>query len=208
MNKRERILLEARLWKIQKENLDKDYFKNLTNRGKPSILWVESFGNPAQAVDIANTEPDEILVYRNHGGQCRTDDASFLASLESFLESDSSRFIIVCGHSLCDTIQNVAAGKSPGVYGSRWTEDIQELYEQYSMEMTALSARQRERKLCELNVRRQLDNLCAMDIVQRAWSNGSDLQLLGWYLDIHKGDIQELHTVCARDVQKEVTTRL
>ncbi|MGC3946836.1 MAG: carbonic anhydrase [Chryseolinea sp.] len=204
MNARERILLEARLWKVQKENLDKDYFRNFTNHVKATILWVESYGNAAQASEITNSEPDEILVHRNPGGQCRVDDAGFMAVLEAFAESNEALYVVVCGHSHCQTIRDVVAAKQRGAYVSRWTEDIHDLYEQYSMEMAPLTPRQREHKLSELNIRRQLANLASMEVIQRAWTAGRNIQLLGWYLDLHKGEIHETHTVTSRDFQKEI----
>ena len=75
------------------------------------------------------------------------------------------------------------------------------------MEMSPLSPRQKERKLSELNIRRQLDNLRSIDVIQRAWANGRSLQLLGWYLDLNRGEIQEIEAVSSRDFHKEVTAR-
>jgi len=207
MNARERILLEARLWKIQKENLDKDYFKNLTNQRNASILWIESFGNVAQPSEITNYEPDEILVYRNPGGQCRVDDPAFMSVLESFAEASEATYVVVCGHSHCQTIHDVVSAKERGTNASRWTEDIRDLYDQYAMEMAPLSVRQRERKLSELCIQRQLSNLASNEVIQRAWSGGRNIHLLGWYLDLHKGEVQEVHAVSALNLQKEVTAQ-
>lgn len=207
MNARERLLLEARLWKIEKENLDKNYFKNLSSRTKSTVLWIEPFGNTAAVSEITNAGSDEIMVYRNHGGQCRADDPGFMAVLESFADNQEALYVVVCGHSNCQVVRDVVAGKELGAYTSRWVEDIHDLYEQYSTEMAPLSVRQRERRLSELNINRQLANLSAIDIVQRAWAGGRNIQLLGWYLDLHKGEIHEIHTVTSRDFYKEVTTR-
>ena len=207
MNMRERILLESRLWKIEKENLDKDYFKSFSGNHLPKLLWIESFGNAATVSEITNTEPHEVVVYKNHGGLCRGDDANFMAILESFIESSDAQNIVVCGHSNCNAIRNTVAGKAAGAYASRWLEEIHELNDQYAMEMSPLSPRQKERKLSELNIRRQLDNLRSIDVIQRAWANGRSLQLLGWYLDLNRGEIQEIEAVSSRDFHKEVTAR-
>lgn len=207
MTARERILLETRLWRTEKENLDKDYFKHLTLRSKPSMLWIESFGNVAPVAELTNTEPEEITVYRNIGGQCRQDDPGFMATLENFVESPDAVYVVVCGHSFCQSIRDTITGKEHGAYTSRWMEDLHELYERHAAEMASLSARQQERKLSELNIRRQLVNLSTTDIIQRAWSEGRNLMLLGWYLDLYKGEVHEVCTMASRDVLTEVTAR-
>lgn len=207
MTTRERILLEARLWRTEKENLDRNYFKNLTSRFKQSTFWIESFGNVVPVPELTNTDPDEIIVYRNIGGQCKSDDLSFMSAVESFVEGRDALHIVVCGHSHCQAIRDVVAGKECGAYASRWMEELYALYEQHAGDMSSLSPRQRERKLSELNVRQQLTNLSTLDVVQRAWSSGRKLVLLGWYLDLSKGDVQEIYSMASRDVHKETADR-
>src|SRR6187431_458857 len=137
MTARERILLESRLWRTEKEILDKDYFKHLTRGAKPSILWIESFGNVASVMELTNTEPGEVVVYRNPGGQCKHDDPSFMAALENFVDSPDPAYVVVCGHSQCQGIRNTIAGKENGPHTSRWMEDVHELYEQHAAELAS-----------------------------------------------------------------------
>ena len=205
MTTRERILLETRLWRTEKENLDKDYFRLLTRHFKPSMLWIESLGNPAHVAELTNTEPHEIAVYRNPGGQCKHDDASFMATIENFLENEGATYVVVCGHSNCQSIRDTIAGKGSGAYTSRWMDEMRELYEQHAAEMATMSVRQQERKLSELNVRRQLMNLSTLDIVQHAWSQEKDLTLLCWYLDLFKGEVQEIGSMTRHDIPIEVS---
>jgi carbonic anhydrase len=207
MTARERILLESRLWRTEKEVLDKDYFKHLDRSSKPSIFWIESFGNVASVVEVTNIEPDEIVVYRNMGGQCKSDDPSFMAALESFVDSPEAAYVIVCGHNQCQGIRDTIAGKELGPHTSRWMEDVHELYEQHAAEMASLTARQQERKLSELNVRRQLLNLSTVDVIERAWSGHRNLMLLGWYLDLHKGEIHEVCSMSSQHLLTEVSAR-
>ena len=207
MTKRERILLESRLWRTEMEILDKDYFKHLTHSSKPSILWIESLGNVASVMELTNTEPGEVVVYRNLGGQCKHDDPSFMATLENFVGSPDAAYIVVCGHSQCQGIHNTIAGKENGPHTSRWMEDVHELHEQHAAEMASLTTRQQERKLSELNIRRQMTNLSTIDVIERAWSEGRSLMLLGWYLDLHKGEIHEVCSMASRHLLTEVPAR-
>jgi len=205
MTPRERILLEARLWRTEKESKDQDYFKELTRRSKPSILWIESFGNVTSVSELTNTEPDEVIVHRNIGGQCKSDDLSFMATLEQFVDSPDAAYIIVCGHSHCQAIRRIVAGGEQGVYTSRYTEDLQELYESRSSELSPMPLRHRERKLSELNIRQQLLNLSALEVLQRAWAGGRKLSILGWYLDLFKGEIEEVYSMASQDLLTEAT---
>jgi carbonic anhydrase len=200
MTTRERIILETRLWRMEKENLDSSYFNNLAPRARPSILWVEPFGNVAPVAELINTEPGDILVYRSAGGLCRPDDLNLMAVLEQFLEHEGTEYIVVCGHTHCKAIKDVIAGVDAGPYATRWLEEIHALYKRHAAEMTALSPRQQERKLGELNVREQLLNLKELEVVQAALSKGDNLVILGWYLDLAKGDVQELCSLTRRDM--------
>jgi carbonic anhydrase len=84
-------------------------------------------------------------------------------------------------------------------------DEMRELYEQHAPEMATMSVRQQERKLSELNVRRQLMNLSTIDVVQRAWSREKNIVLLGWYLDLFKGEVQEIASVTRHDISIEVS---
>jgi carbonic anhydrase len=86
-------------------------------------------------------------------------------------------------------------------------EEIRDLYEQHASDLASLTNRQKERKLSELNVHRQLLNLSNLDVVQRAWDNDRNLILLGWYFDIHKGEIQEIFSMQSRDILTQVAAR-
>lgn len=207
MTIRERILLETRLWTAEKENLDKHYFRNLVRRVKPSMLWIEPLGNVVPVRELTNTDPGEMIVYQNMGGQCRTDDASFMAVLEDAVERGQVEYIVACGHSHCPAIHDIVAGVESRSNTARWMEDIRDLYEQHTSDLAPLSNRQKERKLSELNVHRQLLNLGNMDIVQRAWDNDRNLVLLGWYFDIYKGEVQEIFSMQSREILTQVAAK-
>lgn len=200
MTTRERILLEARLWRMEKENLDPSYFKNLARKDRPSVLWIESYGNPAPIHELINVDTGDLLIHRNIGGLCRSDDANLAAAVDHFVAlGGNAEHIIICGHSQCEVIKEIVAG-TDNTSNSRWTEELRELYDQHAHEMTSLSARQKERKLAELNVHRQIANISRFDSLQTAWSNGRQLAILGWYFDVSKGEVHELHAVSSRDL--------
>ena len=50
----------------------------------------------------------------------------------------------------------------------------------------------RLRRLCELNVLQQVDNVARCNIVQNAWARGQELSIHGWAYDIHDGILHKL----------------
>jgi len=47
--------------------------------------------------------------------------------------------------------------------------------------------------LCELNVIRQVDNICHTRIVQNAWERGNELSVHGWIYSVKDGLLHDLH---------------
>jgi carbonic anhydrase len=47
-------------------------------------------------------------------------------------------------------------------------------------------------ELCELNVKRQVENLAQNTIVQKAWERGRKLSIHGWIYSISDGLIKDL----------------
>jgi carbonic anhydrase len=64
------------------------------------------------------------------------------------------------------------------------------------LENVRVSARKHKRitlnEMCELNVKRQVENLAQNTIVQRAWARGRKLYLHGWIYSIQDGLIRDL----------------
>ena len=97
MTTKERILLESKAWVLEKTSRDKEYFNRLSSLHIPKILWVGSIDSLLPIREITNTEPGEILVYRNMGCIIKENDASFMAVLEDALEESHVNHIIICG---------------------------------------------------------------------------------------------------------------
>lgn len=205
MTFREKILLESRVWTLEKESLDAQYFKNLSRRIKPSALWIDSSDNLVSVRELTNTDPGEIIVHRNLACQIRPDDISLLATVEHAIEISGVEVIIICGYSHCSGIRDVVAGTDNGLHVHKWLEELREMYDNTLAKMEKLSARQREKHLCEMNIQRQVLNLSRLDIIQKHWDKGNELLLLGWYFDLTKGSVQEIFSMQERDLLTHVS---
>lgn len=205
MTLREKLLLEIRLWRVEKANLNPSYFKTLSRKSKPLALWIEPLGNMVSVRELTGTDPGEILIYRNLGGQCRSDDASFVALLEYAIEQLKIDLIVVCGHTNSTGMHEVTTGAETTAGFTRWMDDLKGLQELHASQFSGLSARQQEQKLGELNVQRQVSNLCAMEAVQQAWERDRNLVVLGWYLDLQKGEVREVASRDRHNITRNIT---
>lgn len=191
MTTKERILLESKAWVKEKLTLDEEYFSRLSALHVPKILWIDSIDSLVPVREITNTEPGEILVYRNMGNIVKDSDESLMAVLEDALEVSHVKHIIVCGYSHCSSLREVIQGTVKPLT-RQWLIDLRSLYELYHHEFEGLSFEKKERKLCELNIKQQIQNLGRLPIIQKAWKESNYPKLYGWYFDLNTGSFSEV----------------
>ena len=206
MTVKERMLLESKAWVAEKLSLDGHYFEHLKRMPTANILWIGSSDNLISIREVTNTEPGELIVHRNIGSQIRTDDMSLMATLEQAIEVLNVEYIIVCGYSNCNGIKDVVRGIEGRPYMRKWLDELFDLYDNYARELDPLPESEKEKRLSELSIRAQILKLSTIDIVQRAWENGSRPVLLGWYLDETSGLIQEIFSMTAKQSLKQVAS--
>lgn len=194
MTVKEKIFLESKAWVKEKIILDKDYFKRLSSLHTPNILWIGSSDSLMPVLEITNTEPGEILVYKNLGNLIKEKDLSFMALLQDAIEVSQIEYIIVCGYSHCSSLREVIQGTDKPLI-REWLLELRALYELYYKELDPLPYDQKERKLAELNIRQQIINLSRLEIIQKAWQKGNFPQLFGWYFDLDTGYLSEVFSM-------------
>lgn len=194
MTVKEKILLESKAWVKEKTILDKEYFKRLSSLHTPNILWIGSSDSLVPVRELTNTEPGEILVYRNLGNLVKENDLSFMALLQDAIEVSHVEYIIVCGYSHCSSLREIIKGTDKPLI-REWLIELRALYELYYKELDPLPYDQKERKLAEINIRQQIINLSRLPIIQEAWKTGKYPQLFGWYFDLDTGSLSEVFSM-------------
>jgi carbonic anhydrase len=102
------------------------------------------------------------------------------------------KHIIVCGHYGCGGVIAAMGNKQFGLIDN-WLRHIKDVYRLHQSELDAIAdTEERGRKLVELNVIEQVNDLGKTSIVQNAWKNKQDLHLHGWVYDINDGIINDL----------------
>jgi carbonic anhydrase len=191
MTTRERILLENKAWVSEKLSLDRGYFERVAQLHVPKMLWIGSSDSLVPVREITNTEPGEILVYRNMGNLIKANDMGLMAILEDAIEVAKIKHIVVCGYSHCSSLREVIEG-TDHLYMRQWLVDLRALYELHNDEFKGLSRDEKETKLAVLNIQQQLKNLSKIPIIQKAWQQSDYPKLFGWFFDLNSGLFREI----------------
>jgi len=99
------------------------------------------------------------------------------------------------GTSSCAGITAAAAALADHPSGAlgHWLDSIEQVYETYRDEMDRLAdPTARTRRLCELNVVEQVQNVGQTTTVRGAWRRNQPLTPHGWVYDLHDGLLNEI----------------
>jgi carbonic anhydrase len=195
MTTKERIILESKAWRQEKLSIDPEYFTRLEDRHHPKILWICSSDSLASIREMTNTEPGDILVYRNVGALVRQDDASLMAVVEAAIEIHHVTHIIVCGYSQCSAIQRVVNSNDSMPALDRWLQPLRQVYDRYLPELQNLPPLEQEKRLSELNIKQQVINLGNIPAIRRAWQKHDYPRIFGWYFDLGAGTLREVFSL-------------
>jgi len=195
MTTKEKMFLESKAWAMEKISLDKTYFERLSGAHTPDILWIGSTDSLVPVRELTNSNPGEILVYRNIGTQVRHDDLSLLATIQDAVEISKVEFIIVCGYSHCSGIEDVILGSDDRPFVKKWLEELRELYDRNMEELRDLDFEQKTKRLCELNIHAQIVKLSQLEVIRKSWEKHNYPILLGWYFDLNNGALKEIFSM-------------
>jgi carbonic anhydrase len=178
-----RLLDNNRAWARRVAVENPGFFAKLRKQQRPKYLWIGCSDSRVPANQITGLLPGEVFVHRNISNQVINTDMNLMCVLQYAVEVLKVKHIIVCGHYGCGGIAAVRKNATSGVL-EHWLESVQ------------VSARKHKRitlnEMCELNVKRQVENLAHNTIVQKAWDRGRKLYIHGWIYSIADGLIRDL----------------
>jgi carbonic anhydrase len=192
MTTRDKLLLETAAWKEEILLSDKGLFERLSTMHQPNILWIGSVDSLIPVREVTNTDPGEILVYRNIANQVSQEDPGLMALLEDALEMNTLELIVICGYSHCGGIRDVLLGCDDRPNVKKWLTGLHKIYEDNMQELEVLEFDQKERRLSELNIKHQILALSQNKAIQKSWKQKSAPLLLGWYFDLDDGTFTEI----------------
>src|SRR5690349_21622319 len=127
MTLRDKFFLGSKAWAAEAKSLDLNYFVDLDQMHPANVLWIGSADCLIPVRDLTNTDPGEIMIYRNIGTQIRQDDLSLMAIIEEAVVHLDVDHIVICGFSQCSAILDVINGAEKGYHVSSWLSDLRKL---------------------------------------------------------------------------------
>ena len=89
----------------------------------------------------------------------------------------------------------------PAALANLWIQDVRDTLEKNVEALRCLNGPARANKLVDLNVMRQVFNVCTSPVVQQAWDAGHQLAVHGLVYSLHDGLLKtiysEWHSRCA-----------
>eukprot|EP01012_Entosiphon_sulcatum_P027538 TRINITY_DN331_c0_g1_i1.p1 TRINITY_DN331_c0_g1~~TRINITY_DN331_c0_g1_i1.p1 ORF type:complete len:247 (+),score=51.82 TRINITY_DN331_c0_g1_i1:43-741(+) len=185
------LLANNEKWASQQEAKDPDFFKRLANGQSPPMLYVGCADSRMPLVSMTGSRPGDLLVHRNVANMVVAADTSLLTVLSLAVDVIRVKHVVICGHYDCAGVKNALEDKN-GLVGN-WVSDIRGLYLKHRAELDAITEyKQRVDRLAELNVVRQVQNLCRTNILRTALAEGRCPALHGWIVNVGNGRIREL----------------
>jgi carbonic anhydrase len=169
-----------------------DFFERSAKSQSPEFFWLGCADSRVSAELLTSAEPGQFMVHRNIANMAVHTDISMLGVLQFSVEHLHVKHIIVCGHYGCG---GVTAAMDNHDYGllNNWLRHIKDVYHLHKAELLSISEPEaRSRRLVELNVEAQIENLAQTSIVQNAWQKGKSLILHGCIYDLNTGLLKEL----------------
>jgi carbonic anhydrase len=191
-----RLLLENKAWSQEILSHDPEYFHNLAKEQRPKFLWIGCSDSRVPAETVVNAKPGEIFVHRNIANQVITTDFNCLSVLQYAISVLEVEHIIVCGHYGCGGVQAALSRENSGMMiANKWLLHIKDIYRLHQMELESLSKEQMFRKMIQLNIIEQVNNLAHTSMIQTAWKQRQGPTLHGWVYGLENGLIEELITL-------------
>ena len=192
MESHKKLLLANKAWAQDKLGVHPEYFRRMQQTQTPEFLWIGCSDSRVPAEEVTGCEPGELFVHRNVANLVVHTDFNMLSVLQYAVEVLKVKHVIVCGHYGCGGVQNALSGKHLGLI-NKWLRHIKDIYRFHKTEMEALPDEAAKwRRLVELNVVEQVDNLAETSIVQKSWQKTGYPLLHGWVYELQSGLLKEL----------------
>ncbi len=192
------LFANNRAWARERTERDPEFFTRLSAQQAPDYLWIGCADSRVPANEIVGLDPGELFVHRNVANVVAADDPNCHAVLQYAVEVLQVEHVIVCGHYGCGGVQ-AAFGGPQAMPLESWLTHVRQVRRAHAAELDALEDDStRWRRLCELNVIAQVENVSRTGIVQGAWARGQMLAVHGWIYDLRDGLLRDLDVTVER----------
>jgi len=202
------LIENNRQWAEEISEKDPEFFPTLAKQQSPDYLWIGCSDSRVPANEIVGLLPGELFVHRNVANMVVHTDMNLLSVLQYAVEALKVKHVIVCGHYGCGGVKASMEHQKLGLIDN-WLLEIRDLYHnKRDMFKGMKSETDKVDLLCELNVMRQVQNVCNTSIVQDAWARGQQLEVHGWIYGLKDGKVNNLDVTVNGPEQLSETYRL
>jgi carbonic anhydrase len=192
MKNSELLLKQNKEWAAERLKQDPAYFDRLAAGQKPKTLWIGCSDSRVPANEITGTHSGEIFVHRNIANVVVHTDLNLSSVLQYAVEVLEVEDVIVCGHYGCGGVLAAMTNKSFGLI-NKWLRNIKDVYHEHQTELDGIADQKaRERRLVELHVVAQMQNLAKATTVQTAWNKHKRPWLHAWVYGMDDGILKEM----------------
>jgi carbonic anhydrase len=181
-----------RAWARETVQRDPGFFERLAAQQVPRYLWIDCADSRVPANQILGLDPGEVFVHRNVANLVVHTDLNCLSVVQYAVDVLKVTDIIVCGHYGCGGVLAALGHQSLGLIDN-WLRNIRDVARRHEAELAALDAAKRGARLCELNVRQQVENLGHTNLIQDAWARGQSLTIHGLVYSLRDGLLNDLN---------------
>jgi len=193
----EELFKQNREWAASVLEKDPEFFNKLKDGQSPEILWIGCSDSRVPANQILNMMPGEVFVHRNIGNCVIHTDLNCLSVMEYSIKYLKVNRLIVCGHYNCGAVKAAMTDMKFGVIDN-WLRHIRDVRRAHAKELAAIEDEdKRYRRLCELHLMEQFQNVCSTTIVQNAWDEGHDLTVHALIFDTADGSLKDFGMAAA-----------
>ena len=185
------LLNNNQYWAQSLTARDPDYFPRLSKAQSPKYLWIGCSDSRVPANEVVGVMPGELFVHRNVANMVVSTDMNLLSVLQFAVDVLRVEHIIVCGHYGCGGVKAALSQQEYGLIDN-WLRPLKGMRYQYREAFEGLTDKEELDLLCQINVKRQVTNVCHTTIVQNARYQGRQLSVHGWIYDMNSGLIEDL----------------
>ncbi|MCY7295390.1 carbonate dehydratase [Alteromonas sp. a30] len=178
-------------WAEKIDKRDPTFFDQLSKQQSPKFLWIGCADSRVPANEIVGLLPGELFVHRNVANMVVHTDLNCLSVMQYAIDVLQVEHIIVCGHYGCGGVVSSLKDESFGLIDN-WLEHIRDVIAKHSDELSTLSGREKEDRLCEINVLEQAENVRRTSIYKAAIERGQNLTIHSWIYSIQNGRLKDL----------------
>ncbi|MBZ9556645.1 MULTISPECIES: carbonate dehydratase [Modicisalibacter] len=187
----QRLLERNRDWAESVRRQDPDFFARLSQQQNPDYLWIGCSDSRVPANQIVDLPPGEVFVHRNVGNILNHSDMNALSVVQFAVDVLKVKHIMIVGHYGCGGVKAAITGGEFGIV-DYWLHSIREQYSRHRQDLQQLPLEEQVDRMCELNVKAQVANLCQTKIIQRAWLRKQPLAVHGWVYGLNDGRVNDL----------------